>query len=236
MSRLPYRIGEVIEQLPGISSAALDYVPAWRGGHLLQGTLRPFEHLGVEGTARLLCEERPLQLTSVGGLISPVPAKGGKLPVDVRGIRPVTFDFEMFLRPDGSHPRFYFTSPRISRRRFQDHPHLHFHPHPIHGEGLTAGCIYAPHLQRWDSVSGPLIVPVTWAASWAAAHAIWAETKTWLTANTPHDAAAIWKQFGLTSEQCQCGSGRPMRLCCVPGTLFQGQYKPGLWSHAPSYL
>jgi len=200
-------------------------VRGWEEGFLLFGKIRPFEVLGVTGVASLLDLRAPLALDQSGRLLNPenVPLAPRQIVVDVTADQ--EFEFELWVPGDSSHPRLYLISPRVNREIFPKHPHLHFHEHPLRPAGYaTAACFYPPHAQLWDAVQGSLIVPLTWAVSWIAAHAIWTKTGEWLTAPTEHDMGKIWRTYGLKDAECQCGSGKPMAFCCVPVWLGQERY------------
>lgn len=222
MAQVPLRIAEVLGLVPSLNWAPLKYVPGWKNGFLISGKIKPFEILGVVGVASLLDLRAPLAIDQSGRLLNPTD-----IPLNPRVAinhlaADLEFEFELWIPGDGSHPQLYVISPRISRNTFPDHVHLHYHEHPLRPPGYaTAACFYPPHAQLWDAVHGPLIVPLTWAVSWMAAHAIWARTGKWLSTPTEHKMNEIWRRYGAKGTECQCGSGKPMRFCCLPGWLVQ---------------
>lgn len=222
MVQVPPRITEVLELLPGFQAGALKYLPGWENSYVLSGTFRPFHALGISGVAGLLAANLPLFLTRDGEIntYEPLPPSP-----DLPGLEHVTDHetrVELWVKDDGSHPDFYLISPRFDAAKYAKHPHPSNSFRPVQSELRTqSSCIYLPTDVDWSPTQGALIVPLTWAATWVAAHLIWEKTGVWLTTAVEHDYRKLWAKFGHTNRTCICGSSKLFRECCTPDVVAQ---------------
>lgn len=222
MIQVPPRITEVLELLPGFQVGALKYLPGWEHGYVLSGTFRPFQALGVTGVAGLLAANLPLFLTLDGALntyepVPPAPSLPGLEHVQTREAQ-----VELWVNDDGSHPDFYMISPRFTATKYAGHPHPGGKFRPVQCELQTqSSCVYLPTNVGWSQTHGDLIVPLTWAATWVAAHLIWEKTGIWLTTPIEHSYGKLWATYGHTNRTCICGSSKLFRECCTPAAMAQ---------------
>ena len=213
----PSRVEEVLATFG--SFELRKYKPLGEQGQYIEGKIKPFAALGVDGVAALLMSRQPFGLGAQGEIVN-LNEFSHECTLDIPELISEEARIELWLLEGKRHPLFFLTEPAFLLMPNSRHPHPgndEYPPRP--GSFQRSSCIYGPHEGIWHPQRDSYLTYIGWGVAWVAAHFIWQKTGVWVAGEAEHNYWAMWEKAKRSHVPCFCNSGREMRHCCTPEKL-----------------